>query len=176
MVQPADDSSEVSRLVDAARAGDRAAFGRLYERYGRVVHGILLSRVPPDEVADLVQDVFLLAMRRLHSLREPAAFGGWLVAIARNRANDFHRRSPNLEELDEEMASKNLEEAEARAVLVAIGQLPAAYRETLVLRLVEGMTGPEIAARTGLTPGSVRVNLHRGMEQLREKLGKGNKP
>jgi len=103
MVQPADESSDVSRLVEAAPAGDRAAFGRLYERYGRMVHGILLSRVPPGEVADLVQDVFLLAMRRLHSLREPAAFGGWLMAIARNRANDFHRRSPNLEELDEHL-------------------------------------------------------------------------
>jgi RNA polymerase sigma-70 factor (ECF subfamily) len=39
------------------------------------------------------------------------------------------------------------------------------------LRLVEGMTGPEIASRTGLSPGSVRVNLHRGMQQLRERLG-----
>jgi RNA polymerase sigma-70 factor, ECF subfamily len=48
--------------------------------------------------------------------------------------------------------------------------LPEAYRETLILRLVEGMTGPEIAARTGLSHGSVRVNLHRGMQQLREKL------
>ena len=48
--------------------------------------------------------------------------------------------------------------------------LPDAYRETLILRLVEGMTGPEIAARTGMTHGSVRVNLHRGMEQLRAKL------
>ena len=43
--------------------------------------------------------------------------------------------------------------------------------ETLVLRLVEGMTGPEIAARTGLQPASVRVNLHRGMKLLRERLG-----
>ena len=48
--------------------------------------------------------------------------------------------------------------------------LPSAYRETLLMRLVEGMTGPEIAEATGLTPGSVRVNLHRGMKQLREKL------
>jgi RNA polymerase sigma-70 factor (ECF subfamily) len=48
--------------------------------------------------------------------------------------------------------------------------MPEAYRETLMLRLVEGMTGPEIAMRTGLTPGSVRVNLHRGMQQLRAKL------
>ena len=56
--------------------------------------------------------------------------------------------------------------------LAAIRSLPEAYRETLVLRLVEGMTGPEIAARTGLTPGSVRVNLHRGLAQLKEKLGR----
>jgi hypothetical protein len=55
-------------------------------------------------------------------------------------------------------------------ILSFVRSLPDAYRETLILRLVEGMTGPEIAARTGLTPGSVRVNLHRGMQQLREKL------
>jgi RNA polymerase sigma-70 factor (ECF subfamily) len=59
---------------------------------------------------------------------------------------------------------------EAKAILEIVRSLPEAYRETLILRLVEGMTGPEIAARTGLTPGSVRVNLHRGMARLREKL------
>jgi len=58
-----------------------------------------------------------------------------------------------------------------RAILAAVRSLPEAYCETLILRLVEGMTGPEIAERTGLTPGSVRVNLHRGMQMLREKLG-----
>lgn len=59
---------------------------------------------------------------------------------------------------------------EARRALAAIRALPEAYRETLVLRLVEGMTGPEIAVRTGLTPDSVRVNLCRGMKLLRESL------
>ena len=53
----------------------------------------------------------------------------------------------------------------------ALAALPEAYAETLALRLVEGLTGPEISERTGLTPGSVRVNLHRGMALLREKLG-----
>ena len=52
----------------------------------------------------------------------------------------------------------------------AIRALPEAYRETLVLRLIEGMTGPEIARRTGLTPDSVRVNLCRGMKLLRQAL------
>ncbi|PYQ92767.1 MAG: hypothetical protein DMF97_21220, partial [Acidobacteria bacterium] len=62
-------------------------------------------------------------------------------------------------------------ESETLAVLDIVRKLPDAYRETLLMRLVEGMTGDEIAARTGLTPGSVRVNLHRGMKMLREQLG-----
>ena len=59
--------------------------------------------------------------------------------------------------------------------MAIVRTLPDAYRETLVLRLVEGMTGPEIAKRTGLTPASVRVNLHRGMKQLRERLASDNR-
>ena len=54
--------------------------------------------------------------------------------------------------------------------LAVLRTLPETYREPLMLRLVEGMTGPEIALRMGLTHGSVRVNLHRGMQMLREKL------
>ena len=63
------------------------------------------------------------------------------------------------------------EEARRSAELVGIvRELPEAYRETLVLRLVEGLSGPEIAAHTGLTHGLVRVNLHRGMRLLRREL------
>lgn len=167
---PTEAGGEAS-LVAAAQAGDRAAFGQLYDRYARVVHGILLSRVPYAEVADLQQDVFLRALRQLHSLRDAALFPAWLAAIARNRANDFYRRLRPVDELAETLASRgSSEEAEARAALEVIRNLPEAYRETLILRLVEGMTGVEIAERTGLTHGSVRVNLHRGMKALREKL------
>ena len=70
-------------LVAAARDGDRAAFGRLYAKYSRMIHGILLARVPQRDVDDLVHDVFILAMRRLETLREAGAFGGWLAMIAR---------------------------------------------------------------------------------------------
>jgi len=69
------------------------------------------------------------------------------------------------------LRSTDTSTTKANEILELIRDLPEAYRETLVLRLVEGMTGPEIAERTGLTPASVRVNLHRGMKQLREKLG-----
>jgi RNA polymerase sigma-70 factor, ECF subfamily len=176
-----DPASSDNVLVRAAQQGDRAAFGILYSRYARMVHGILLSRVSYADVDDLVQDVFLQALPRLASLREVSRFPGWLAAIARNRANDFHRRSKATDQLDDEPAEsaenapatppRSHSCAEARVALEAILSLPETYRETLILRLVEGMTGPEIAARTGLTHGSVRVNLHRGMQQLREILG-----
>jgi RNA polymerase sigma-70 factor, ECF subfamily len=162
------------RLVRAALEGDRSAFAALYERYARLVHGLLMARVARDEVDDLVQDVFLSAWRRLDDLRDPAAFGGWLAMIARNRVADFHRRSADFVELPANLPAREgvAVRAEARAALDAIRSLPEAYRDTLVLRLVEGLTGPEIALKTGLTPASVRVNLHRGMKLLREKLGR----
>ena len=90
--------------------------------------------------------------------------------IARNRAVDFYRRSRETVEINDELRGST-QDSRATEILELIRNLPEAYRETLVLRLVEGMTGPEIAARTGLTAASVRVNLHRGMKLLREQLG-----
>ena len=168
-------AAEDGRLAQAAQDGDKTAFAALYDRYARTIHGLLLARVPRADVEDLVQDVFLTAWNRLARLREPAAFGGWLATIARNRAIDFHRQSGEAAvELPADLAAHDAtaERADALQLLAMVRSLPEAYRETLVLRLVEGMTGPEIAARTGLTAASVRVNLHRGMKMLREKLGK----
>lgn len=157
-------------LIRSAQEGSRAAFGRLYERYARMVHGIALAYVSFPEAEDLVQDVFVRALERLQSLQSAEAFGGWLSAIARNAALDHLRKRRNFVELPPDLAARNGHRAEANAALAQIRTLPEAYRETLVLRLVEGLTGPEIAAQTGLTPDSVRVNLHRGMKMLRERL------
>jgi RNA polymerase sigma-70 factor (ECF subfamily) len=169
---PAGHASEDAGLVRDARRGNEAAFARLYDRYARVIHGVLLARAPRADVEDLVQEVFLAAWNRLDALRDPAAFGGWLATIARNRATDFHRRGVDFVELPADLKAPDgtASRTEALAILEIIRTLPDAYRETLVLRLVEGFTGPEIAERTGLTPASVRVNLHRGMKLLRARL------
>jgi RNA polymerase sigma-70 factor (ECF subfamily) len=164
-------SNEEDDLIASAASGDRGAFGELYQRYARMVHGILLARVPPSDAEDLVQDVFLSAMRQLRGLRTAAAFKGWLAAIARNRAMDYFRGSRDRAPLDENAPDQRPAGGEAFLILDHIRALPEAYRETLILRLVEGMTGPEIAERTGLKPESVRVNLCRGMKMLREVLG-----
>lgn len=158
-------------LVTAVVEGNHDQFARLYDLYAPLVHGILLARVPRNEVDDLVQDIFLHALKKINTLRNKTAFAPWIAMIARNRAMDFHRRSRDTVEVTDDLRGTDTSGSRAREMLEIIRSLPDAYRETLVLRLVEGMTGPEIATRTGLTPASVRVNLHRGMKLLREKLG-----
>jgi len=141
-----------------------------------MVHGILLARVRAPDAEDLVHDVFLQAMRKLSGLRSPEAFPSWLASIARNCAAEHYRAAKHAADAAREAGSREsgstcAPEDRAYEVLEVIRKLPEAYRETLILRLVEGMTGPEIADRTGLTADSVRVNLFRGMKMLRERLG-----
>jgi RNA polymerase sigma-70 factor (ECF subfamily) len=160
-----------AKLIERIRAGEQEAFNELYRMFAPLVHGIVLTRAPREEVDDIVQEVFLSAYKNLHTLRDPNAVGGWLAMIARNRATEFYRRAKPTEELSEDLSRSDTPKTEAREILAAIRQLPETYRETMVLRLVEGMTGQEIAEQIGITPESVRVNLHRGMKLLREKLG-----
>jgi RNA polymerase sigma-70 factor (ECF subfamily) len=158
-------------IVERICAGDTNAFDELYKIFAPLVHGIILARVPRDEVDDIAQEVFLSAYKNLHTLRDRNAVGAWLAMIARNRAVEYYRQAKPTEELSEDLPRSDAPKTEAQEILTAIRALPEAYKETLVLRLVEGMTGQEIAERTNLTPESVRVNLHRGMKLLREKLG-----
>ena len=158
-----------AELVLRAQAGDRQAFGELHGRTARLVHAILLARGSAQEADDLVQDVFVVALSKLHTLDDPARFSPWLCAIARNKAKDLGRRRTVIP-LPETLEATRRPRSEAAQMLRHMQALPDTYAETLVMRLVEGMTGPEIAQRTGMTPGSVRVNLHRGMKLLRERL------
>lgn len=163
--------------VEAARTGNRAAFAALHERYAPMVHGMLLAKVSVNDADDLVQDVFLHAMNKLITLKDNNAFGPWLATITRNFATQFYRdrsRQGNLKDRIIAKSKSNSEKIEvnddALRILEILRELPDAYQETLILRLVEGLNGPQIAACTGLSPGSVRINLHRGMKMLREKL------
>ncbi len=167
-------NAELKALVRAARAGDNDAFGALYRRYRPLVRGVLLARLAPADADDVVQEVFVVAFQKLASLRDEGAIGAWLCTIARTRAIDQVRQRRETAELDasnEPSAKAPADDVvEAKRCLAVIRSLPDAYRETLVLRFVEGMSGAEIAAQTGMTEGSVRVNLSRGYAMLQEVL------
>lgn len=162
------DAALLAQAVREARTGARAAQEYLYRRFLPWVHGLLLARHRPAIADELTQECFVLAFQRLDQLREPAHFASWIAAIARHlRSHDTPHQS-----LDESMPVVDPragpeENAEAARLLRAIRELPPAYQETMALRLIEGLSGPEIAALTGLDADSVRVNLHRGMHKLR---------
>ena len=180
---PAQDGPDLGLVLTAAASGDASAFETLYRRFAPVVHGIALARVGRAEADDVVQETFVALHRGLGRIRDPQALPGWLRAVATNAANDRwrrRRRQGAAEVLDlgegpaAPEASPDGDPELRRRVWAGLGALPEAYRETLVWRLVEGLSGPEIAARTGLTPASVRVNLCRGMALLRAELRKAD--
>ncbi|HEX5051992.1 MAG TPA: sigma-70 family RNA polymerase sigma factor [Planctomycetota bacterium] len=172
-------------LVPQAQRGDGAARAALYELFARAVHAIVLAHVGAGQAEDVTQEVFCAVFGSLATLRDPAALPGFICTTARNTARDAlrrRRRSPKSSPADELTASgpgpaASAEQRElAERVLGCIQGLPEAYRETLVLRLVAGLSGLEIAERTGLTHGSVRVNLTRGMAMLRPLLQEAGLP
>jgi RNA polymerase sigma-70 factor (ECF subfamily) len=175
------DARSTGVLVRDAQNGDRDAFGALYRRHARLVNVVLLGSVAPDDVPDLLQDVFLAALRELSRLRDPDAFGGWLAQIARNQAKMHHRSQRPLESFDDAVhghvaavdraVDAGLEaRSDAEHIMGHVRELPARLREPLLLRLVEGMPGEEIARVTGLSHGTVRVYLHEAMRLLRQRL------
>ncbi|MGE3175530.1 MAG: RNA polymerase sigma factor [Planctomycetota bacterium] len=183
MVEPTDPVlASTAALVQQLQSGEDAAFAALYRAFAGVVHGIALAHGPRGAAEDVTQDVFMRAYLRRNELRDPAAFPGWLCTVARNAAVQARRkarrrqaRAPRADVNGVASAAPGPERAaiaadDAGRVLDCIAELPAAYRETLVLRLCEGLGGAEIAARTGRTHGSVRVNLTRGMALLRPLL------
>ena len=172
--------AETASWTAAARDGDRSAFERLHDRLAPMVHAVLLARGPARDVDDLVQEVFLSGWRALSGLRDDEHVGAWLAAIARKAAARHHGRArPMPGSLPDDLADERPpderplgESLGSAEILAELRGLPEAYRETLMMRLVNGLSGPEIADATGLTPDSVRVNLSRGMKLLRERLSR----
>ena len=169
------DEPSTAALVRAAREGDRDAFAVLYERHRRFANALLLSYAPPDDVPDLLQEVFLTAWTQLSNLRETSAFPGWLGAIARNVGRMSVRARREHVSLTSDIQSHEAPPdavLDAARALALISTLPAHLREPLLLRLVEGMDGEEIAVNLDMSHAAVRVNLHRGMKRLRELMEK----
>src|SRR5258708_40144625 len=133
--------------IRAVAAGDQDAFARLYADYVRMVRAILLGRVPRRDVDDLAQEVFLTAYTRIRELRDPAAFGGWIATIARNRATDHLRRTREQVALPDEMPGGDPIETEAVAVLEIVRALPEPYRDPLRARLARGVSVNHVGHR-----------------------------
>jgi RNA polymerase sigma-70 factor (ECF subfamily) len=174
--------SEVT-LVQEAQRGDRAAFEELVRRTSRLVFARLyLETGNTHQAEDLLQETLLTAYRSLGQLTEPVKFRAWLLRIAQNQAIDAVRRdqrlkrTPDLARIDQAAVPRpeeQLEREELRQQILAILRaLPEEYRLPLTRRYLAGADYETIQLQMGLTNGSLRGLLHRGIKMLRTEMEK----
>lgn len=169
----------------AAQDGDAAAYGRLLRSVAPVVRALGRRRgLEPTTCEDLAQDVLMTVHRVRHTYDPARPFGPWLIAIAQRRLIDrlrsdtrrrrYETHDPDAVETFAAPAAKDgLEADEASAWLrEAIAALPVKQREALELTKLREMSVAEAAARTGQTPGALKVNVHRALRALQARLGR----
>ncbi len=173
-------------LVRRAREGDRAAFEELVRRTSRLVYARLyLDTGDPHLAEDLLQETLLRAYRSLRNLWDAAGFRGWLLTIAQNVLTDSARRDARQKRAEPPRSDTPLSlvpseggapddemqrEETRQKVLAVLRSLPEEYRLPLTLRYVAGADYETIGTQLGLTNGSLRGLLHRGLKMLRERM------
>ena len=179
---PPDPARAEAELVRRAAAGDRAAFATIVQthqdRIARLAVRLLGST---GKVEDVVQDVFVAALRKLGSFRGDASFATWLTAIALNQCRSYQRSRRLWKGLparlrkpapDPEPSADHgaMRRQAIERVQATVRNLSAGDREVIVLRYLEELPVSEIAALLGVAKNTVEVRLTRARSRLRERL------
>ncbi len=174
-------------LVIRAQRGDRAAFEELVRRTSRLVFArLFLETGDTHQSEDLLQETLLQAYRTIGQLTKPENFRAWLLQIAQNlvlnaiRHQNRKKRTPVPEILklrqDAITVARPDEQAEdeelRQQVLAVLREMPEEYRLPLTLRYLVGADYDTIQLQMGISKGSVRGLIHRGMQRLRAELQK----
>lgn len=176
-------SAEERELVDAVLDKDRKAAAEFVERYSDSVYGYVRQRLAPraDLVDDLVQDVFIAALKGLPRFRGSSSLRGWLVGIARHKVEDYYRtqirQMRSLSDVDDDsggmpVLSPHLDEAIDRSRLEqktrrVLAQLPEPYGLVLLWRYWEKRSAREMAEGTGKTEKAIERLLARARSQFK---------
>ena len=174
------DADLIQRILD----GDQGAFTTLVNKYQKSVHALVWRKIGDFHIAEeITQDVFLKVYKRLSTLKRPDHFPGWLYVIATRRCIAWLRKNRLSTKSLDAMSAAQLEElyytqyetnrAEAAAIthrreLVKrlLQKLPESERTVVTLYYLAEMTGEEISAFLGVSPGTVRSRLHRARQRL----------
>ncbi|MEW5739999.1 MAG: sigma-70 family RNA polymerase sigma factor [Myxococcota bacterium] len=178
---------DIARQVDGARKGDEAAYRALYERFRPVVVRLLeaFTALDADDREDIVQETFTRAFRALPRLKAAAAFPGWLLAIARNRAltaselkgnrqrtrQDFAAELPEtaVESLVPDSLRAELDEAVVRQLIDALPE--GSEKDTVRLFYVDGtLSTREIGERLGVGKSTITMRLERFRARVKREL------
>lgn len=162
-------------LMQRFCAGDKPAFGELFERYLPRVRSFLRQMVRDPALADdLAQTTFLSVVRSKDRYLEGAKVAPWIFSIAGNAARDaLRRRSLGVEQLieaDASVESTPIDHGLRRELESALWELPVNQREVVVLHKVQGLSFEQVAAAIGITATAARIRAHRGYVRLRALL------
>lgn len=168
-------------LVRAAQQGDPAAMEDLIAGSYRAAYTLALRLLGnPDDAAEATQEAYIRVVRSLKRFREVGAFPTWLFKIVSNVCMTEIRKR-NRRELPVEMETMDRpgpDDSEREAIghvfweeiEKTVADLPEAYRTVVVLRDVYGLSGEETGEILGISPGAVKVRLHRARRRLRDDL------
>ncbi len=169
---------EVVRLVKAAQAGDRSAFGELFQRYERHVFAVAMRRTGDfNDAQQLAQEVFIKAMDKIGQLRQPECFGGCLGSITHRMAINMQIRQSRgvLTEpefmattcVDESAPEDQLIESERDAQLhEGLENLREMGRQTLEAFYVQGQSLNEMSDEFDAPLGTIKRRLHVARKRL----------
>jgi RNA polymerase sigma-70 factor (ECF subfamily) len=183
---PATSPTDIDVLIARCLDGDQAACDQIVRQHWRKVFNLAYKFVGRhDEAEDLTQDIFLKIFKALRTFDRRANFQTWLISISRNFCIDHYRsvrkeretvaRDVDATELSPVSRERGpygqLEQVDLRRLIKqALGELPAALREAVVLRDLQEFTYQEIAARLGLPEGTVKSRINRGRLELARQL------
>ncbi|MCW5876713.1 MAG: sigma-70 family RNA polymerase sigma factor [Anaerolineales bacterium] len=173
------------QVLAKATAGDKQAFGMLYDKYATRIYNYIYYRTgSAQDAEDLTSRVFFRAMRHITNYRDRGVpFTAWLYRIAHNLVANWHRDSSRRQEVELEdgyRASKGdehpelalMESEDQNALLSIIRKLPEERQQLLILKFVEHMSNAEIGQIMDRTEGAIKSLYHRTLLSLREEIAK----
>lgn len=174
------ENHERSELELSFADGGDVAVRTAYDRYGSMVYTFCRRTVGHDDATELAQDVFVAAWRSQRSYdADRGGLGGWLMAIARNKAIDHLRRQGRQPTIDAgahgaELESLRADEVESIAnrmlLAEALGELAPRARQVVELAYLHDLTHEQIAAKTHLPLGTVKSDVRRSLPLLQRAL------
>jgi RNA polymerase sigma-70 factor, ECF subfamily len=174
------------QLAGRIRAGDGTAFEELYRQYGARLYNLAYRMAGSTQDADdLLQDIFLLAYRKLASFRGESSLGTWLYRLGMNHCLDVlrsrqARMGQQTDSLDDDGATAVASPKSAMGPVSridlerAIGHLPRACRAAFLLHDVEGFGHNEVATILGISEGTSKSQVHKARLRIRAYLTQGS--
>ena len=167
------------KLAQMARAGDKAAFDILCDRYLPVIYNRLRAKLPPEVVEDVTQQVFIGAVKGIRHYRERSSFRTWILSIARHKIADYYRSRSHQPEAvpldtgnDGEIDGSERRDMWEEQILVKVTmeRIPDHYQEILLLRFAEGMRFQKIAHTLDISLEAAKSRYRRAVAAIAKEI------